>query len=75
MHDPIAADHGNEPIHHCGKVDPEPYTLLRLYFPDASSTTGVWTGKIYWAQGQQVFPDRWQLSPRADAVTARGDPE
>jgi hypothetical protein len=42
---------------------PEPYTALRLYFPDGSRKGGIWTGEQWWSEGHAVHPVRWQRLP------------
>ena len=52
-------DH-DEAIHDAATTKPEPYTAVRLYFPDGSRKGGIWTGRLWWSEGNAVYPDRWQ---------------
>lgn len=43
-----------------GQKVPEPYSRLILHLPGGTTVRGVWTGEKWWAEGGQVFPERWE---------------
>jgi hypothetical protein len=43
---------------------PDPYTAVVLFFSDGTRKGGIWTGQVWWSEGQAVDPERWQRMPR-----------
>lgn len=43
-----------------GRKVPEAYSRLILHMPGGAIVRGVWTGEKWWADGGQVFPQRWE---------------
>ena len=57
------------PIYNAVDKKPEPYTAVRLYFPDGSRAGGIWTGRVWWSEGRAVYPERWQRLGASEAKT------
>jgi len=41
-------------------LPPERYEPIEVCLPDDSVKLGVWTGKQWWAEGQQILPKAWR---------------
>jgi hypothetical protein len=48
------------PIFDAATHKPDPYTAVILYFPDSTRKGGIWTGRVWWSEGQAVEPSHWQ---------------
>jgi hypothetical protein len=59
----VAMSDQESPICNAITSKPDPYTAVRLYFSDGSRRGGIWTGRVWWSEGQAVYPERWQRMP------------
>jgi len=41
-------------------LPPERYEPIEVCLPDNSVKRAVWTGKQWWAEGQQILPKAWR---------------
>ncbi len=55
-----------EPIIDVTEELPEPRETVRIFAEDGSSRTATWTGTVWWAEGRQWLPVKWQRFPRRE---------
>lgn len=62
-----------EPTDHFYPAEtPDDRETVHVWLEDGKETYATWTGKLWWAQGVEVFPVRWRRYEET-AMLARGE--
>ena len=58
-----------------GECKPEPYALFRVWISDDETVAAVWTGKVRWSNGEEIFPTHWAHLVASGSVFRGGTKE